>query len=600
MLIEVINRTEAIEVPSASLKQLTFSGGDEIELLPNDKVLIVGANNSGKSKAIREIIGVCSESDRFRDLVVLRSVEIDKRGGQDAFDHFVRDRGRLINDNFVIGDWSLSMYAIQYWQRPYLTHGICQGFVRNLTANNRLSICEQQSSIAPSDPASRPQHLLYRNDALMARISGLFKQAFGSELMIDFLGGSKIPIHVGVKPQGTGFEDRASTRYSEAVNAQPALDQQGDGMKSYAGILFETVASKRDVTFIDEPEAFLHPPQMRRLGETLSQHVEGQLVVATHSSDILRGFLEGRKGNVRILRIHRDGGVNRIYEASASVIESLWKTPVLRFSNALEAIFHDQAIICEDDSDCRLLSSVADYIQASNNETWADTAYVPMGGKAGIPKVAKVLREVGVPVKAVFDFDLISEGNRLRETVEAFGGDWDKIGELWMRVSSAVLKLSTPTAEQIKDEVRAIIEKSAVDELPRKDVDEAFRRKSQWAAVKRHGLDGLPRGQVRQECEQMMDLLEQLGVYLVPGGEMESFCPTIGGHGPKFVTEVLTEMPLNSTSLSSLRDFTIKVHAGPHATLSSIGTIKERRDREARNREARRAGETRRVELPPS
>jgi len=55
--------------------------------------------------------------------------------------------------------------------------------------------------------------------------------------------------------------------------------------------LFEIVVSERDITLLDEPEAFLHPPQMRRLSETLSSEVKGQLIVATHSSDILRGFL---------------------------------------------------------------------------------------------------------------------------------------------------------------------------------------------------------------------------------------------------------------------------------------------------------------------
>ena len=144
--------------------------------------------------------------------------------------------------------------------------------------------------------------------------------------MIDFRGGSRIPMHIGTTPSGPGYEDRASSLYSQAVSLQPALHEQGDGMKSYAGILFEAVASGRDVLFIDEPEAFLHPPQARKLGEALSTHVAGQLIVATHSSDILRGFLEGNKGKVRILRIVRDGDKNKIYEANPASIEALWKT----------------------------------------------------------------------------------------------------------------------------------------------------------------------------------------------------------------------------------------------------------------------------------
>jgi hypothetical protein len=85
------------------------------------------------------------------------------------------------------------------------------------------------------------------------------------------------------------------------------------------------------------------------------------------------------------------------------VIKELWEKPELRYSNALEGIFHEQTIICEDDSDCRLINSVADYLSTSVDQQWQDTAYVPTGGKHGIPKVAGVLRKIGVPVKAVFD-----------------------------------------------------------------------------------------------------------------------------------------------------------------------------------------------------
>lgn len=57
-------------------------------------------------------------------------------------------------------------------------------------------------------------------------------------------------------------------------------------MKSYAEILFEAIESNLDITFIDEPEAFLHPPQVWRLGETMSSEVQGQLVVSTWSGKV--------------------------------------------------------------------------------------------------------------------------------------------------------------------------------------------------------------------------------------------------------------------------------------------------------------------------
>jgi len=272
-----------------------------------------------------------------------------------------------------------------------------------------LSITEPQASISFGDHKSVPQHVLYDDVKLMNRISGLFREAFREDLFFDFRGGASLPIHVGEPPMPKSGEDRISESFVERVRHHPLLHEQGDGMKSYAGILFEAVATERDITLIDEPEAFLHPPQMRRLGATLASEVKGQLVVATHSSDIMRGFLTGTNGSVRILRMHRDGSVNHVTEAPVDVIKMLWEQPDLRYSNALEGIFHEQTIVCEGHSDCRLYNAMADHLESGEENPWPDTAYVPAGGKAGIHVIASVLRQIGVPVAGVYDIDFLSD-----------------------------------------------------------------------------------------------------------------------------------------------------------------------------------------------
>lgn len=591
------DKEEELITPSVSISRIVFSGGDEVELNPHDKVMIVGANNSGKSRSLREIRQLPSAQVRSVETVVIKDVSILKQGSQVEFEAYLERKGKLDKNNvYLIGDWQINAGSLMNWSTDRLVGGVAEGFMKNLDANSRLSICALQHSISVDQPPSCPQHLLYQSDKLMEHASSLFKRAFGKELMVDFRGGNTIPIHVGDTPRGHGFEDRVSDKYSLAVRSQPRLDEQGDGMQSFAGILFHTVVSNRDITFIDEPEAFLHPPQMRRLGEILSTNVARQLFVATHSSDILRGFLEGKKGEVRILRIRREGSVNKIYEAPPSSIETLWSTPVLRYSSALDAIFHDQAIICEDDSDCRLLNSVADHLQEAKGETWLDTAYVPMGGKSGIAKVARVLRAVGVPVKAVYDFDLISVKHDFREAVEAFGGEWDSISTLWQRIFAAVNKEPQPTNSMIKEELRRIIDGSEDDELPKRPIEEAIRRKSPWARVKSDGFNGLPRGQLRDEAQQMLDKLEGIGIYLVPSGEMESFCPSVGGHGPAFVTTLLTTIPLDDKRLEELRKFTTKVHQGSAAPIESAGTIADRKKKaeavEAKRNKQRLSGQS--------
>lgn len=552
--------------PSASLKKIKFSGGSEFSLNPNEKIIIVGPNNSGKSQSLREIILLCKNGKKERPIVI-NEVEIEKKGSTAEHRGFLEENGDYVNGRYRCDDWSVLDTQLQFWEKPYLMHDLLEGFFRKISADDRLSICAQQSSIAPGEQKSKPQHVLYDNQELMNKISLLFRRAFGKDIMFDFRGGSRLPIHVGDFPNDVGF-DRVSDSYVAAVRENPLLDKQGDGMKSYAGILFEAIAVNKDVTLIDEPEAFLHPPQMRRLGETLASEVKGQLIVATHSSDILRGFLEGTRGDIRILRIQRDDNVNQVFEASPDVIKELWEKPELRYSNALEGVFHEQTIICEDDSDCRLINSVADYLSSNTNEQWPDTAYVPTGGKHGIPKVATVLRQIGVPIKAVFDIDFLSERALVESVVVAFGGVWNVFEPLWVRVDTAVRNgAKIKTIPEIKQEIIALLNKAGENDLPKSDVLEVMKQNKPWAEVKKYGSRGIPRGEAQKDYNILRDELEKIGIYLIPVGEIESFCPEIGLHGPKFVTKLLSNIDFADERLNDLRDFVNKVHKGNHGRL---------------------------------
>ncbi|MBL0211179.1 MAG: AAA family ATPase [Holophagaceae bacterium] len=362
--------------PAVSISKLIFSSGDSFKLNANEKIILVGPNNSGKSQSLREILTICQSGKKERTTVVT-DIEIEKVGTSDDLKQFLEENAEYVMTNYRYKNWQLPEQHTLFWGKEYLVHGLAAGFIKNINANDRLTICNQQLSISPGDQKSTPQHILYDDEVLMKKISCLFRRAFGRDLMFDFRGGNRLPIHVGDLPRIEGAVDRVGDSYVQAVRFNPLLDKQGDGIKSYAGILFEAIVTDLDITLIDEPEAFLHPPQMRKLGETLSSEVRGQLIVATHSSDILRGFLEGTRGNVRILRIQRQHDKNIVSEASAEIVKELWEKPDLRYSNALEGIFHEQTIICEDDSDCRLINSIADHLAINSDDQWQDTDVSP-------------------------------------------------------------------------------------------------------------------------------------------------------------------------------------------------------------------------------
>tara|TARA_R110001583_G_scaffold190814_1_gene355370 strand:- start:2228 stop:3925 length:1698 start_codon:yes stop_codon:yes gene_type:complete len=562
--LKVVPQEESLKFtkPKATLEEITFSGGKTIEFHETEKVILVGPNNSGKSQSLREIVQICQTGNTNQALVI-KSLKLKKHGTSKDLLSYLNKNADLVQSQFQISDYLIHESHVQFWDNnPYLINGLHVGSIKNIAANDRLNICNQQNSISPGQHKTKPQHVLYDDEELMERVTTLFRNAFSRDLMFDFRGGSKLPIHVGVIPKSDGVVDRVGNDYTLKVRDNPLLDKQGDGIKSYAGILFETVASERDITLLDEPEAFLHPPQMRRLGETLSSEVKGQLIVATHSSDILRGFLEGTKGKVRILRIQRDGDVNVVHEAASETIKELWEKPELRYSNALEGVFHEQTIICEDDSDCRLINSVADFLTNNTDISFKDTSYVPTGGKHGIPKVASVLRKIGVPIKAVFDIDFLSERDLVKNTVLAFGGNWTDIETLWERVDSAVRGGVKPkSVEAIKAEIIKTINTSEQDKLPKGDISALLKQGKAWNEVKRFGELAIPNGQAQQDYKFLQQALEQLGVFVIPVGEIENFCPDVGSHGPKFVTKLLTDIPLADERLDNLKKFVAHVHS---------------------------------------
>lgn len=547
--------------PSVAIIKITLFNGQQFYFNKDDKVIVVGPNNSGKSQFLRDILEILgANNDRFG--IVVNKIELTKSTTLESFSAHIKSCARLHNDYYYLDDWSMHQSDVHCWSfENRLGNSLVNGFVKRIAADDRLNICQQQDSISPGEPKTKPQHLLYDDEELMHKVSSLFHQAFNKQLMFDFRGGKKLPIHVGDIPNG--IQDRVSNAYVEAVRSQPSLDQQGDGMKSYAGILFESIVVNKDMTLIDEPEAFLHPPQMRRLGETLATEVKGQLFMATHSSDILRGFLEGTKGKVRILRIQREDDNNTITEADPETFLQLWQQPNLRYSNALDGIFYEQTIICEDDSDCRLIHAVADYLEEASGAAWKDTAYVPAGGKHAIPKIAAVLKQIGVPVKAVFDLDFLNEESMVKNTVEAFGGDWDEIRPNWQVVNADVSAKYKPRSNaEIFNDLKAVVAKSDENSFTPKEASKVLKRQGAWHHIKEFGKQAVPSGDATQRFNNLVQQLEKIGIYLVPVGEMEGFSKDTGKHGPAFVTKLLDEKSLDDPSLQGLRDFVESVHQG--------------------------------------
>lgn len=550
------------------ISEATFSDNSTVEFAQNDIVVFVGPNNAGKSATLAELQRLHGNySDAGR---VVTSAKIKLNGSpQDLLTWLEKTSFVYTHPTrkvFASGGLTLNEdEALHHWKRAELngigTH-LSRFFGRYLSTTKRLETANPAETISLTSTApTHPIHYLQYDDQIEKRVSGYFRQAFGVDLIVHRNSCKDVPLYCGEHPALNSGEDRVSARYLRELEKLPKLHEQGDGMRSFTGVLLHAVTGNHTTLWVDEPEAFLHPPQARLLARMLAKETphDRQLFIATHSGDILKGLLDANKGNVRVIRLTRDGTTNRVRQLSTSDVQNLWSDPLLRHSDVLSGLFHDKVIVCESDADCRFFAAVLDTLFDNGVVARRDSMFVHCGGKARIPTVVNALRAVGVPTCAVTDFDILNDENPLRPICESLGGEWKDISNDWKLVKAAI---ESKKPELKADEVRAEIQKTLAtvgDGIFPKgamlQIQNILRRSSPWATAKSVGKAFVPSGEVHNACGRLFQAVSDIGLFVVEEGELEGFARSIGGHGPTWVNGVLPKVIANDSELKAAREF---------------------------------------------
>ena len=187
--------------------------------------------------------------------------------------------------------------------------------------------------------------------------------------------------------------------------------------------------------------------------------------------------------------------------------------------------------------------------------------FVHASGKDRMATLAKAMTELDVPVDVIADIDVLKSENTLKEIVETLGGDWNEIQPMVQRVRNDIEQHNPPLhAQVIKEDIHnALDDVELTGEFPKetqKKIEKIFRRASPWDAVKVAGEAAIPQGQATQQFRKLIESCKELGLWIVPVGELEGFCKSIGGHGPRWVQQVIETRNLSTDSdLQHARDF---------------------------------------------
>lgn len=550
------------------INEMLFSDGTKVSLDKNDIIVLVGPNNAGKSATLKEADDLLrSKNDKVRKVV--KDIYIEKEGTEDELISFLSSFSKKEFAGNPLPNYQGYRFNIYeanirlFWKsiRNGL-HELSSIFVNTLTTMERLSAVHPPGSIRITiSPPQHPIHFLQKFDSLENQFSEYFKQAFGTDLIVHRNAGNEVPLYIGTRPQPQVGQDRVSEEYLSELEKLDLLHEQGDGMKSFVGVLLNAFISNHSILFIDEPEAFLHPPQARLLGKMLAKDLPTarQLFLATHDEDFLKGLLDANAQNLKIIRVQREGNINKVSVLNSTDIKNIWNDSLLRHSNVLNGLFHSKVIICESDSDCRFFSALLSSLYDGTSTIAPDILFIHCGGKHRIPTAIKALNKLNVNLKVISDFDVLNDINPLKEIFEDLGGIWTDIEADWKLVKLEIeQKRPELLSQELKDEINSIFNSTSDRIFPKEKISEikrTLKKASAWEIAKEVGKVFIPSGNATQAFERIQIKFKEKGLLILEVGELESFAKSVGNHGPKWVSEVLIKDLKNDAELETARQF---------------------------------------------
>ncbi|MFF9664695.1 ATP-dependent endonuclease [Streptomyces althioticus] len=546
--LETANETANASNFSAHIPAVELVGGGVITLPKAGVTAIVGANNAGKSTLLREIAAHVKHgyggARLYSTAHIVDRVTVKLSGSmQDAY-QWVSQHAKLVNTN-----------GNEVFIRPggqVIARSVVEHLSANISANGLQDVNEllvfygdawqRLSGAAPVEmrdtfdgPAVSPLHVLQDSRDLFDELSAISLEIFGKPLTLDRLS-KQVNLRVGDPGVPAPKIDNVSEEYWRALAALPRLDDQGDGMRSLIGLLVPLLASAYPIVFIDEPEAFLHPPQAMALGRILgeqSKSKQTQIVLATHDRDFLSGLLNS-EADVSIVRLERrSDDRTHAYQLNVNELRGIWDDPVLRYSNVLDGLFHKAVILAEAERDCKFYSSALEEWEprADLPVLPGDVLFVPSGGKDGFPRLARVLRSASVPVTVSPDLDILNDRGKLRVLVEAMGGNWSSVQEDYDRataqfrqprestyVSNVLAALNGVFASRGEERFTAEVRSEFMAQLRGKG--------SPWTALKDYGELAFRADPAASQ--RLLGKLEAMGIVPVRVGELERFAPHLG------------------------------------------------------------------------
>ena len=555
--------------PSVVIKKIKFNDNTEIELSNDDIVVFVGANNVGKSRALKDIKNDILESSS-------KKVIVDEIEYQDTNFEEINMRNYFRN-NFELGPNGYDIVVDVNHIHNYNKHNFqnvksgdkqfYKALFSFLSTESRLNMTAPISYSFIKDKLSFDvMRKLERDKKNITTLNDILFSCFGKKIDISeglwqntvsklYKFGTKDEIDKSVS---------ADTREARCLlESLENLNDQGDGIRSAVAILASLITTTHSLYLIDEPETFLHPPQARILGRNivdLSQNK--QCFISTHNIDLLRGMLEKDYARIKIIKINRTDNVNEFHVLDNDSIKAVSDDKNLKYSNILNGLFYNTVVLCENESDCKFYSALLENI---DSDCYRNTLFCAVGGKDQFKIIIPLLNKLKINFLVIADLDLINNRNKLKDLINSIEDNkYNQISSIHNDFLSLFERGTDNQVKKqsvIKEEILSFITDTPYmsDETAGK-IRQVLKNISHLKLLKNCGKSCLPAGECVQKYNQIINFLNESNIFVVECGEIERFITEIDGHGSLWVEEVFKKYPtFDEPEYSNAKEFIKKV-----------------------------------------
>jgi predicted ATPase len=517
------------------------AGAPPTEFNVTPLTVFVGPNNSGKSKVLQEIESLCRTGTSEPTRVIFHSAAFTGLSAEKADaaiaqlkepsspKHVLADGEIIVSSRYgrsQIQEDALKnivmnpMASFQAFSHHYLNHSTLR-----LDGQSRIHLINQQPAGDLQSPPTTSLQLLFRDDGKRAKVRRIVNEAFGSYFVIDPTNMSHLRVRLSDRAPVTELEERGI--HEEAIkfhrDAVP-IEYASDGVKAFTGIMTEVMAGDPQIFLIDEPEAFLHPALASKLGAEISAAAlesDKRVFASTHSPYFVMGCIQSGV-QINIVRLtYRSGVATGRVLPSAEILE-LMRNPLLRSTGVLNALFYEFVIVTESDTDRAFYQEINERLLRAGH-AWGipNCLFLNAQNKQTIHSIVKPLRQLGIPAAGVVDVDALKEG-----------------GTVWSNILAAanIPELSRGSLANWRSALKAALEASGLN-------------------MKRDGGIGVLDSPNKEAAENLFGLLADYGIFIVPGGELESWLKTVytGGHGPSWLVSMFQHMGSDPSELAYVR-----------------------------------------------